>query len=242
METTSDAGCIHISAATADALTEAGHKRWLKPREETVFVKGKGDMRTYFLKTIDTPMVLERYKSIRTIETCSVIAEEESTSDTMAETEETIPDVVLLDQDEDFDIMSKSDRLVEWNVEVLGYLLKQILVARPEDLRDVKTSVLTEFEDSNQYGVECSQKTVLDEFKEIIELPIIDDLDIMRREHPNSIILKPIVVEQLRDLIQNIASMYNEHAFHNFEHASHVTGKKFVCFRSLSFDGKSICI
>ena len=238
METTSDPGHIHISAATADALTEAGHKRWLKPREETVFVKGKGDMRTYFLKTIDTPMVLERFKSIRTIETCSVIAEEESATDT----DETIPDIVLLDQAEDVEIMSKSDRLIEWNVEILSYLLKQILVARPEDLRDVKTSVLTEFEDSNQYGVECSQKTVLDEFKEIIELPIIDDLDIMRRPHPSKIILKPMVVEQLRDFVQNIASMYNENAFHNFEHASHVTGKNFVCFRSFSFDGKSICI
>ena len=240
METTSNPGCIQISAATADALITAGYKRWLKPREDTVHAKGKGHMETYFLKTIETPMVLERYKSIRTIETCSVIAEEESTSETLAETEETIPEVVLLDQAEDFDIMSKSGRLIEWNVEILSYLLKQILVARPGNLRDVKTSVLTEFEDSNKYGVECSQKTALDEFKEIIELPIIEDQDIMRRKHPNSIILKPIVVEQLRDLIQNIASMYNENAFHNFEHASHVTGKNSMFFRSFSFDGKSI--
>jgi hypothetical protein len=36
-------------------------------------------------------------------------------------------------------------------------------------------------------------------------------------------VLKPEVVEQLHDFISNVAALYTDNPFHNFEHASHVT-------------------
>merc|ERR1712176_1115817 len=65
--------------------------------------------------------------------------------------------------------------------------------------------------------------TVLDEFQEIIELPSISTEELSTRKHPSSVTLRPVVVEQLRHLLKTIAFMYNDNAFHNFEHASHVT-------------------
>jgi cell fate (sporulation/competence/biofilm development) regulator YlbF (YheA/YmcA/DUF963 family) len=120
--------------------------------------------------------------------------------------------------------MSKSDRLVEWNVEILSYLLKQIMVARPEHQQEGNKAALVEFEDTLR-GERRGPTNVLEEFQEIIELPSIEPEELLQRKHPDTVTLSPIVVDQLRDLLQNIASMYNDNAFHNFEHASHVTGK-----------------
>ena len=233
METTSQAGYIHVSAATADALIKDGRKRWLRPRRDTVLVKGKGQMQTFYLETVEDSLQrakLEKYKKTRpsdgliTTLASSVITEEGSTDfeDEVSSHED------HFDQEEGFDmhrVMSKSDRLVEWNIEILSYLLKQILVARPDHLRDVNTTALALFENDINDDRECAPTTVLDEFQEIIELPDIGREEMLQRKHPSTIELKPIVVEQLRDLLKNIASMYNDNAFHNFEHASHVTGK-----------------
>ena len=38
---------IHVSQATADALTAKGKGQWLKAREDKIFAKGK--MQTYFI-------------------------------------------------------------------------------------------------------------------------------------------------------------------------------------------------
>ena len=38
-----------MSQATADLLIEAGKSGWIKPREEKVFAKGKGEMQTYWV-------------------------------------------------------------------------------------------------------------------------------------------------------------------------------------------------
>jgi hypothetical protein len=42
-------GRIHVSQATADALTAKGKGQWLKAREDKIVAKGKGEMQTYFI-------------------------------------------------------------------------------------------------------------------------------------------------------------------------------------------------
>ena len=150
--------------------------------------------------------------------------------------------------------MTKTERLVEWNVEVLSFLLKQILAARPPPPPKPVTVIhgdLTmngklgggmggmipthQHSTSNQnqqekleraeemIGGQNNGKTVLDEFKEIIELPTISVEDLKNRRDPMSIELPIPVINQLRDLISMIAGMYRNNPFHSFEHASHVT-------------------
>jgi len=227
METSSRAGCIHVSPSSAEALKKAGRDLWLKTRQDTVFVKGKGQMQTYYLETLDESIQrskLRKYKKRQSsteatnlLSSTAVISEEE------VEEGEEASDHLHDDFSEEFDQnMSKSDRLVEWNVEILGYLIKQIMVARPENVEECDPSSLTKLEDSMRSENTLSS-TVLDEFQEIIELPSIGTEELLQRKHPDTITLSPVVVNQLRDLLKAIASMYNENPFHNFEHASHVT-------------------
>ncbi len=67
------------------------------------------------------------------------------------------------------------------------------------------------------------KRMVLDEVKEIIELPEFDVSTMgIKHDNPDSIELDPEVSSQLRDYVVAIASGYHSNPFHNFEHASHV--------------------
>jgi Adenylate and Guanylate cyclase catalytic domain/3'5'-cyclic nucleotide phosphodiesterase len=48
MESNGIPGKIHISMTTATLLEKAGKAHWITPREEVVFMKGKGNQQTYF--------------------------------------------------------------------------------------------------------------------------------------------------------------------------------------------------
>eukprot|EP00980_Cylindrotheca_fusiformis_P010299 scaffold2294_cov106-Cylindrotheca_fusiformis.AAC.15 len=50
MESSGERGRIQVTQATADLLTEAGFgAKWLIPRNNAIFVKGKGEMQTYWV-------------------------------------------------------------------------------------------------------------------------------------------------------------------------------------------------
>jgi len=65
MESNGVRGRIHVSQATADALTARGKGNWLTPREDKIVAKGKGEMQTYFVTvsagagTVNTASVAE---------------------------------------------------------------------------------------------------------------------------------------------------------------------------------------
>ena len=192
-------------------------------------------MQTYYVETIEESIQrtkLAKYKTnSKTAEPTSSLAGTVITEadDETSHSGETSTHLRYTDGDTAGDFafyeqMSKTDRLVEWNVEILSYLLKQIMVARPEHAEVSNRKALAKAENGMR-GEERPPTTVLDEFKEIIELPYIGAEEILQRKHPDTIVLPPVVVLQLRDLIKTVADMYNENHFHNFEHASHVTGK-----------------
>jgi class 3 adenylate cyclase len=54
MESTGMAGRIQLSQDTADLIIAAGKASWLKPREQKVVAKGKGEMQTYWLNPDDS--------------------------------------------------------------------------------------------------------------------------------------------------------------------------------------------
>jgi hypothetical protein len=63
--------------------------------------------------------------------------------------------------------------------------------------------------------------TVLTEVQLIIKLPVFKRDG--KQSDPKSIVLEDKIVEQLGNYIEEIAKMYHDNQFHNFEHASHVT-------------------
>jgi len=123
-------------------------------------------------------------------------------------------------------LMTKTQRLVEWNVDTLCSLLKQVVASRCNSLvssSNSSPSSTSLVDVENRIG---QGRTVLEEFTNIITLPKISTDELRKRmdnKNPQSIELGEKVISQLRDFISKIAYMYRDNHFHNFEHASHVT-------------------
>jgi len=214
MESGGEKGRIQLSQTTADLLMEAGLGKTLKARERKIFVEGKGDMQTYWLRTDKRSSAFKRSANTNRESEMATVAEsvditESSQSDDLSDEDR------LLFSTERVESMTKMERLVEWNVEVLCSLLQQILASRGDGISPDPTLVEAEKETR-------SCKTVLEEFIPIIRLKRIesDDMDIRRRV--STVGINEQTRSQLRSYLSNIASMYQDNPFHNFEHASHV--------------------
>jgi 3'5'-cyclic nucleotide phosphodiesterase/Adenylate and Guanylate cyclase catalytic domain len=233
MESTSTMSHIQVSSATAEELTKWKRGKWIKPRDGTVMVKGKGNMQTYWLETKEESNQRAKLgkasKHRRETVEMAVLQEtdDEGTETSLAEDEEETY------HDNEDKKMTKTERLVEWNVEVLKKLLQQILAARADytlekgrnniqKLAKVEVELKGGSEEGNHEGGGGNTK-VLDEFQEIITIPYMNVNELRKRKDPDSILIPPQVVEQLRDLLSLIACFYRPNPFHNFEHASHVT-------------------
>lgn len=117
-----------------------------------------------------------------------------------------------LEEDDELDIAetTKQERLVAWTVEVLGSLLQQVMSSRSGTAHPASVSLKEQM-----IGME---KKVLDEFVPIISLKRFDSDELQGRNQgsrPASI--GEEATSQLRDYISNVASMYRENPFHNFE-------------------------
>ena len=124
-------------------------------------------------------------------------------------------------------LSKKAERLVDWNEDILSRLLRQIVARREADggktLTDLKLARI-----EHDLREKWSQGTVMDEVKEIIQLPKYDNAAALKKEEMDAsgIKLRKVVREQLRTYVATVAGMYREKdsvPFHNFEHASHVT-------------------
>jgi 3'5'-cyclic nucleotide phosphodiesterase len=111
----------------------------------------------------------------------------------------------------------KETRLIEWNVDILLRLLTQIVAQRracPPPASEILAPNEAKF-------TTLKQSSTMDEVKEIITLPKFKGH--AQPEDYEGISLDPVVVDQLRHFVATIASVYRDNAFHNFEHASHVS-------------------
>jgi class 3 adenylate cyclase len=186
---------IQVSQTTADLLIAAGKEHWVTKRDELVSAKGKGKMQTYWVdpKNGAGGSVTSSFSQPN-------------------ETNESSRGLSIVDD--------KTQRLVDWNSEVLGRLMQQIVAKRNA------SSKVTTFEASSTRISSAKilpvGATVLDEVKEIIELPEFDAAAVRNQEKPESIEMNDVVPSQLREYVFTVATMYHENLFHNFEHASHV--------------------
>eukprot|EP00934_Nitzschia_sp_Nitz4_P002003 Nitzschia sp. Nitz4//scaffold23_size168460//26387//30285//NITZ4_002207-RA/size168460-snap-gene-0.151-mRNA-1//-1//CDS//3329543599//2003//frame0 len=222
MESTGRRNMIQISKELADHLVKSGKSTWIQPRRDLVFVKGKGEMQTFWLEsdqsespasegglvrpsTVFAPEASEHgYDDLHSV-TCSVTSHEGS------EREMGIPMLST-------NLSDKVLRLVDWNVDLLSGLLREIEARRMSTRTSADSdAALTRLED----GVLDQTETVLSEVKEVIKMP--DYTHSREQLNPERVMLEGEVVKQLHAYIQEIARMYHDNPFHNFEHASHVT-------------------
>jgi hypothetical protein len=99
----------------------------------------------------------------------------------------------------------KTERLIDWNVDILLRLLQQIIAHRDSKSKD-------------DLDETCQQPLMnpFDEVKEIIALPEFKETRQLR--DPAEVKISDTVTEQLRSFVSTIAGLYQDNAFHNFEH------------------------
>ena len=209
IETTGIRNRIHVSHETAELLHSAGKSNWLRRRNETIVAKGKGEMQTFWLVTNEELESNETGDTTKSAPLPIVKAMQPrlgSTAVNILDPESTLP--------------PRIKRLVDWNVDVLKRLLKQIVAKR-----NASSNEQFELNSHTMMMLEVdigSDTYVLDEVKEIITLPQFDAKNHKLQENPNKIELPKVVEDQLRLYVSSIAAMHRDNPFHNFEHASHV--------------------
>lgn len=212
IQTTGISNRIHLSQATANLLIENGCKRWVTKRDMAVLTEEKGEVETYWLT--------RGVKQLGGFDDTASIAY----SDFMS---------MASGMSDDFDLYGDSRmRWVEWNVDVLAKLLKQILAQRvtsslmDESIKSVtrRTSVRSLGSIGSIEGNHVSPLAMpLDELAEIIELPAFDKRAMKRqRDNSSKIELDDELMLQLKEFVTMVAGMYKDNPFHNFAHASYV--------------------
>eukprot|EP00539_Tryblionella_compressa_P010393 CAMPEP_0178785130 /NCGR_PEP_ID=MMETSP0745-20121128/4619_1 /TAXON_ID=913974 /ORGANISM="Nitzschia punctata, Strain CCMP561" /LENGTH=1231 /DNA_ID=CAMNT_0020442817 /DNA_START=31 /DNA_END=3727 /DNA_ORIENTATION=+ len=216
MESTGVPNRIHVSAEFVENLNKLGKSHWAILREDQIYAKGKGSLKTYFLE-------FQKDVMHNTSDATSSNGENSDTPRTLSKKKSLHPaagNTSLTTEAPGDKISARVERLVNWNLDLLCRLLKEIIACRKSNSRVSPESdmFLTALE--NEKSV-ANTGNVITEVKEIIKLPAYhkgrQQLD------PESIELDPEVVQQLRAFIVSISSLYHDNPFHNFEHASHVT-------------------
>jgi 3'5'-cyclic nucleotide phosphodiesterase/Adenylate and Guanylate cyclase catalytic domain len=203
MESSGVPGRVHVSAATAALLTDAGKGSWVIPRDDTVSLKGKGVLRTFWASAVS----------------CSTSNSpiEESvafTSETESSTMEGAPsgDRLL--------------RLVNWNTEVLYDLLAEVVVHHSKrsnqgEAYQSRTDPASQYPSSSFRPTDKNKTVVIDEMTDILPMPLFQPGFDDASSHTDKI--SENVKGQLHQFVHRIAELYKDVPFHNLEHASHVT-------------------
>jgi hypothetical protein len=200
MESTGVPGKIQMSKDTAKYITDVGKCHWLVPRKEVVTAKGKGEMRTFWLKISSKTSSRTSNRSMEAYGSDSEDGDEEH---------------IAAESQKQF------DRLVDWNAEILLSILQRI-VARRQDMvpaQDIerRKQSKTAMDDMNVEG-----GYLLDEVKEVVNLPAFDPMLPGHTTEAAAVVLSRVVKSELRDYVAQIAAGYKSNPFHNLEHASHV--------------------
>lgn len=200
MESTGKAGRIHVSEETAELLIAAGKEHLLEPRKDTIYAKGKGALKTFWV-------VDKKEMSGSSLPQESAPESMESTPESKSLGSLSSPlDSTLKSVD------SKTQRLIDWNMDVLLRLLKQVVARRISlGLGNTKLDTLTETDFCR------SHVSALNEVKEIISLPRFDAAAIKKTHDPDAVILDASIQNELREYVTSLASMYRGNPFHNFE-------------------------
>lgn len=206
IENTGSPGRVHISKETAAIIIRMGKEKWVTPRADKVHIKGKTDTETFWLSLS------------RSGEDTETDPREGSHRMDISDFDEALEDI----EGDENGLCQKSNRLVDWNVQVLQTLLKRIVAFREvTGAEDRQSSSASRSAEVATYRLrDRDGSTPLDEVKEIIALP--EFAGMLNKQQPRSvdeIQLDPKVIEQLRSLVACICTLYKDNSFHNFEHA-----------------------
>ena len=204
IETTGQKNRIHISEETANLLIKVGKDKWVQEREDKVQAKGKGELRTYWLKASGASSVGSSRSGNNVYLGYGVEP-----------------------------INEKHSRLVTWITEVMAKLLKQIvarraLVTANKSLTTKQAFMLNRLVSKSTRKNDGSEREggtghVLDEVEDIIMLPKFDAKTSIGSDDVDSVELKPVVMGELREYIYTIASKYSNNVRIPYDRANLIT-------------------
>ena len=105
-------------------------------------------------------------------------------------------------------LCSKTQRLIDWNVELLEKSVRKIVAQHTAIYGSDADRELSEL---------ATKGNPLDEVVEIIELPEFN-ANVHAQIDEDNVNLPDIAIDELRAFVSGIAAMYNQNAFHSFEH------------------------
>jgi hypothetical protein len=179
---------------------------WIRMREDRIVAKGKGELVSYWL---ETKTMNVGGQSNRSSETGVGSSYEDAEQDIDCK-------FTGIENANRFkSVSAKTERLIDWNTDVLCRLLKQIMIRRG-GTTSTEPCIESKDIDLNKGLMVIVKKNPFDEVKEIIALPPLSNIKALHGlldiEVPKN------GIEQLRDYVSQIAAMYNNNPFHNFEH------------------------
>lgn len=208
MESTGIVNRIQVSQQTADLLISVGKRLWLTPREDPVEVKGKGELRTYFI-------------SVKR-DTASVHTEALTDPNCTGSTDEQRLALNPIEK------IQKRNRVADWMVEILSSILREVLTNRQashikaDNVRIIEALEVSQHRNLGITDHMSEASVALKGETAVAQTGVKKDLSFPSRA-VKSFELDSQVIAELRDYVQVIASLYNNNSFHCFDHASHVT-------------------
>lgn len=201
MESTGVVNKIHVTQSTADLLNASGKQHWVTRRRDEVEIKGKGPCQTFWVEPKRTNSMGSDVEDEEEDAT-SINSSDKSDDDSSSESSSSGEEDVKLD---------KNDRLVDWNVDILERLLRRVVAYHDKQGRRNNQKV-------QNFKFETKECPFLEEFTDVIEF-----VEPESKISQEGVDLPQEVLQQLRGFMKNVARLYQEHEFHNFEHASHVS-------------------
>lgn len=197
MESTGMRGRIQVSAVSAHLLKKAGNEAWLTPRDDTVNIKGKGVVNTYWL----------------------ALKNDYHTSSSVGSAQEIAEDQRMLLKPSNVDLnnrhQQKETRLVDWVADILLEQIKKVRIVHERCLHETRRH------HENLYYEPPEGKICLDEVREAIHMPKFNAKVIDASLDSNMVEVPYEIVESLQDYVALIAKKYHRNPFHNFEVRNH---------------------
>jgi len=212
MESTGLPNRVQVSESTAALLKDSGKDHWTRQREQSVAVKGKGDMQTYWLNVSNNG-------------DCRTESTESS-----GNTSESGAEEGLVTLEDDLNQMSATRGDTKKNPEGKANEQRKKSLSNAHDSwgamasndDDGTNSFLT---DKDYRLVGWNTAVLVERVQEIVLKNQPDaQKDSADSTTPSKQPLSPQVLAQIQEYVTEIAVRYNNrNGFHNFEHASHVT-------------------
>lgn len=200
IESSGEKGRVHISEEMAERLIQKGKEHWLMKREDVVDLKGLGKVPTYWLNITTTTHSQASHSNDGSVVTTE--SEELSSDDEYAHIKNLIND------------WQEPSELISWHANFLFECLSQV-----DQARQAQTEYQADAEDQLQL---LEKEALFGKADPLDSIQFDAGMLQYRAESSDPSVPAVNLLQQLKDLVQQITNAYCPHAFHSIQHASHV--------------------